>query len=976
MKKIVAFLTMILLAISVCALAGPVPDTGQTKCYDNSGEIPCPEEGQPFYGQDAQYAGPARSYTKLGQNGVELPDTASEVDGWIMTRDNVTGLVWEIKQNKDDVKNYTNHHDADNTYTWYDSNPDTNGGNAGTAGDGTDTEDFINALNSENFGGFSDWRLPTIKELSSLVNSSISSPGPTIDTAWFPHTLRFIYWSSTGAGGTDSAWRVYFYRGGVDYFYKSSSYHVRAVRAGQSGSSGNLMDNGDETVTDTETGLMWQKATTPVTYTWQQALAYAEGLTLGGHSDWRLPNLNELQTLVDYTRYDPAIDPLLEPNTFSSYYQSSTTYASYPDHAWLVHFNDGIVGSVSYVKTLSNRYYVRAVRAGQVVSFVKTLPLINATAYDPAPDLFLLEGSSMGGSTGYITPESGLIHHNAEIAACALSSWGWARVGIDVVDGILSDSFTVTQSGTYKLVLSGKLNGSVIEGSTHPIPYVPGVGKTTGELYIAGQLIGENAVDYSIKTLHDAPDDILDWSLLNDIVINSCENIISYFVPGGGALTELYDVLLTLDKKETWNNETFQIISYNYLEANKDYKWSIYVRSVLGSTQAIGGAGAALYEMEVSNLTADLYTTGDSIIHTVTSTAGPNGVIMPSGNSSVMDGQEITFRATPNQGYLVDRWYVDEQDVGGYSSGLLIEHVYNDRSAHVTFRPMPDLEITDLHPEPSSATNSFAVGQEVDWSVTIKNNGGNAEVNSMICYLGETPDDLSNHISDDPVIALDTGAEVTITNDYTFTEGDIGERYLICIADYQGDVNESNEENNYEIYGPFNVVDISPDADTDDDGIPDVVEDANQNGVVDPGETDPCNADTDGDGIQDGTELGYTLSDIGPDTDTDVFQPDLDSSTTTNPLNSDTDGDGLSDGQEDTNHNGMFDPGELDPNHVQGDVDGDGDVDLEDSILSLQVMAGITPSTTIYKEADVNGDGNIGIEEVIYILQKISGLRQ
>ena len=95
-------------------------------------------------------------------------------------------------------------------------------------------------------------------------------------------------------------------------------------------------------------------------------------------------------------------------------------------------------------------------------TFVKSLPLTNATVYDPAPDLFLLEGSSMGGSTGYISPESGLIYHNATIAACAVSSWGWARVGIDVLDGIISDSFTVNQSGTYKLILSGKLNGDAL----------------------------------------------------------------------------------------------------------------------------------------------------------------------------------------------------------------------------------------------------------------------------------------------------------------------------------------------------------------------------------------------------------------------------------------------------------------------------------------------------------------------------------
>jgi hypothetical protein len=131
--------------------------------------------------------------------------------------------------------------------------------------------------------------------------------------------------------------------------------------------------------------------------------------------------------------------------------------------------------------------------------------------------------------------------------------------------------------------------------------------------------------------------------------------------------------------------------------------------------------------------------------------------------------------------------------------------------------------------------------------------------------------------------------------------------------------------------------------------MPDGVKDANHNGVVDPGETDPRLLDTDGDGIQDGTELGYTLADIGSDTDTDVFQPDIDLSTTTDPLNSDTDGDGLSDGQKDSNYNGMVDPGELDPNHISGDVDGNGDADLADAILDLQVMAGIEPSATVFK---------------------------
>ena len=350
---------VLLFVLPVLVFAGPMPDTGQIKCYNNSVEIvPCPNPGDPFYGQDAQYAGPARSYTKLGQNGVELPDTATQAGGWIMTRDNVTGLIWEIKTDDGTI------HDKDNTYTWYDSNPATNGGDPGTPGDGTDTEDFINALNSANFGGSSDWRMPTIKELSSLVNSSIPSPGPSIDTARFPHTMLSAYWSSTTyTGYTNSAWLVYFYGGYVNNSNKSHSYYVRAVRAGQPGSFGNLVDNHDGTVTDTETGLMWQKATAPGTYTWQQALAYAEGLELpiGGYTDWRLPNRNELQTLVDYSQYNPSINSLLQTTTLSSDYWSSTTYANNTSNAWLVNFYDGGVN----VLNKSSSYYVRAVRAGQ-----------------------------------------------------------------------------------------------------------------------------------------------------------------------------------------------------------------------------------------------------------------------------------------------------------------------------------------------------------------------------------------------------------------------------------------------------------------------------------------------------------------------------------------------------------------------------------------------------------------------------------
>jgi hypothetical protein len=234
-KLNVVFLLILLFLPLPVAWAGPVPDTGLTKCYNDTVEIPCPAPGQPFYGQDAQYQGPTRSYTKIGQNGVVLADTTTQESGWLMTRDNVTGLVWEMKTGDGTI------HNGSKIFTWCDNNPATNGGNQGTCGTGTgsaatDTEAFIKALNDAQFGGFNNWRLPTIMELSSLVNSSIRSPGPTIDTAWFPRTVSFYYWSSTtNAYYTLYAWHVVFSNGGVgNNGTKVGQYfNVRAVRSEQ-----------------------------------------------------------------------------------------------------------------------------------------------------------------------------------------------------------------------------------------------------------------------------------------------------------------------------------------------------------------------------------------------------------------------------------------------------------------------------------------------------------------------------------------------------------------------------------------------------------------------------------------------------------------------------------------------------------------------------------------------------------------------
>ena len=153
-----------------------------------------------------------------------------------MVRDNVTGLIWEVKTDDGSV------HDKDNQYTWYDSNPATNGGGMREPRetDGTDTEDFIAALNAESFGGSSDWRLPTIKELGSIAN--LGTDNPAIDAAYFPNTVSSNYWSSTtNADHTGYAWHINFNNGDDSRYYKSLAYYVRAVRGGQARSLGHLV---------------------------------------------------------------------------------------------------------------------------------------------------------------------------------------------------------------------------------------------------------------------------------------------------------------------------------------------------------------------------------------------------------------------------------------------------------------------------------------------------------------------------------------------------------------------------------------------------------------------------------------------------------------------------------------------------------------------------------------------------------------
>ena len=125
-------------------------------------------------------------------------------------------------------------------------------------------------------------------------------------------------------------------------------------------------DNGDGTITDNATGLMWAKdgngagCNSGAKIAWSAAITWAEGLTFATHDDWRLPNVKELQSIVDYGTSTPAINTTYFPNTQFNYYWSSTTFTTLSFIAWYVDFLGGYVNGTSKPTTI----YVRAVRGG------------------------------------------------------------------------------------------------------------------------------------------------------------------------------------------------------------------------------------------------------------------------------------------------------------------------------------------------------------------------------------------------------------------------------------------------------------------------------------------------------------------------------------------------------------------------------------------------------------------------------------
>jgi len=322
-------------ATAVKTLSYPIVDTGQARCYSNTARIACRKKrGAPFYGQDAQHRGSHPSYT------VSADKTT--------VRDNVTGLTWQ-------------------------RSPDTNGDGSITYGDKltlAQAHALPAKLNGANFGGYSDWRLPTIKELYSLINfnngvepspeaTTAAGARPFIDTSVLVFAYGFTtageriidaqYATGTVFSGNQAFAGVNFADGRIKAYpvgqtaLGTKRYLVLLVRGNPAYGKNRFRDNGNQTITDRATGLTWSKHDSKKGMNWQQALAWVERLNARrylGHGDWRLPNAKELQSIVDYSRQTeltrrPAIDPVFKVTAIRNevgavdypFYWTSTTHS-------------------------------------------------------------------------------------------------------------------------------------------------------------------------------------------------------------------------------------------------------------------------------------------------------------------------------------------------------------------------------------------------------------------------------------------------------------------------------------------------------------------------------------------------------------------------------------------------------------------------------------------------------------------------
>lgn len=457
-------------------------DTGQTQCYDGRAMVACSAantgDSAAYPGQDGRYgrdpASAAGQYTKVGGGlaGFDFtkicmsgepagsgacpadPPIGTGPNDWACTKDNHTNLVWSV--------------DTIGSVTWTEA---------------TSTGQAASAYNFTRRCGFnSAWRGPSRRELLSIVDHG-KAGAPAIDSGYFPNTNNSNYWGSDAyARGPNYAWSVDFNSGGINVPYKGSPNAVRLVHSGSGAPVlAGFTDNGDGTVTDTATGLMWDKCSWGMTWdsggnmciagisrkTWQQALVVAvaaNGQSWRGHSDWRLPSRTELESLVKLDASDTAIDTALFPNTLdgSNTYWSSSAYrpASYPAAAWSVSFNYGS----TVADLMTNTGGVRLVRGGQSFADFDAFPP-DPTLSVTAPTGGSVSSSPAGIDCGRTCSASFAPGASVTLTATAASGYGFASwSGCDSSNGnICSVSMSANKSVAARFVPAYTLTLSKID---------------------------------------------------------------------------------------------------------------------------------------------------------------------------------------------------------------------------------------------------------------------------------------------------------------------------------------------------------------------------------------------------------------------------------------------------------------------------------------------------------------------------------
>ena len=278
-----------------------LPDTGQTTSYTTT------------FGEDHDYLINTPSFTN-NNNGI--------------ITDNVTGLMWQ----------------------------QVDGGQM-------THENAIVYCDNLVLGGYSDWRLPTPIEAYSILNHQ--NANPAINTTYFSSltTPGAEYWW-TSLFENNSTTKVWCTNagGGIGNHPKTETidaggtkrFNARAVRNVTTPTTitNHFTDNGNGTITDNLTQLVWQKTPNPNVVTWEQALTYAEGLTIGTTSDWRLPNIKELQSINNELTTNPSVFLPYFSNVGVHNYWSSTSLPNQTTKSWYWNTQFGI--TTYDVKTNSN----------------------------------------------------------------------------------------------------------------------------------------------------------------------------------------------------------------------------------------------------------------------------------------------------------------------------------------------------------------------------------------------------------------------------------------------------------------------------------------------------------------------------------------------------------------------------------------------------------------------------------------------